>query len=292
MKIVKTTTSDGIIFTGLITEPKVSSKKIIIHIHGMAGNPILNNFYQPMHDYYSKNGFAFLATENRGVGTLTELVIKGGVKMLGNAIERFEDCVIDIEAWVDYAKGLGYEEIWLQGHSLGPSKIAYYMFTQKPKGIKGLIWISPADMTGWVNQKSENQAKNHKIMFAKAKQMKSEGKGKLLIDQSFWGNELISADTYLNFFDEGANTAIFNFGNEKRGWEVVNSIDLPVIAITGTNDDGIVPIMQAKEAMEKLETELKNSPKVKTIVYDNAKHSFEGFETNIVEDVIKFIENV
>ena len=287
MKIVKTKTSDGIIFSGLLSEPKGSSKKIIIHIHGMAGNQVLSNFYQPMHDYYPANGFAFLATENRGAGTLTELVVEGGVKMLGNALERFEDCVIDIEAWVNFARKLGYEEIWLQGHSLGPSKIAYYIFTQKPKNIKGLILISPSDMIGWVTVESDE----HKIMLEKAKQLMAEGKENTLIDRSFWGNELMSAGTYINFFGESAKTAIFNFGIEKKGWEVVNSIDLPVLAITGEKDDGIVPIMEAEEAMEKLKQELKSSPRVKTIVYPGALHSFDGFEKNIVEDVIRFINN-
>lgn len=289
MKIVKTTTSDGIIFSGLLSVPKNGSKKIIIHIHGMAGNPIINSFYQPMHDYYTKNGFAFLAGENRGMGTLSELVIEGGVKMLGNAIEKFEDCVMDIDAWVSFAKSKGYDEIWLQGHSLGPSKIAYYMFTQKPKNIKGLILISPSDMTGWVNV--ESMAGEHKIMLEKAKQLMAEGKENTLIDRSFWGNELMSSGTYLNFFDENTKTAIFNFGNEERGWEVVNSIDLPVLAITGEKDDGIVPIMEAEEAMEKLKQELKSSPRVRTIVYPGALHSFDGFEKNIVEDVVRFINN-
>lgn len=47
--------------------------------------------------------------------------------------------------------------------------------------------------------------------------------------------------------------------------------------------------MDAHDAMEVLEKELKNSPKVKTIVYQDVEHGFEGFEQNIVEDVIKFI---
>jgi len=63
------------------------------------------------------------------------------------------------------------------------------------------------------------------------------------------------------------------------------------LAITGTKDDGIVPVMDAHGAMKKLESELKSSPKVKTIVYDGAKHSFDGFGERIVKDVIDFVKS-
>lgn len=44
MKIIKIKTSDGFNFKGLLSEAK-GSKKIIIHIHGMAGSVLLNEFH-------------------------------------------------------------------------------------------------------------------------------------------------------------------------------------------------------------------------------------------------------
>ncbi len=41
--------------------------------------------------------------------------------------------------------------------------------------------------------------------------------------------------------------------------------------------------------MRLLEKQLRNSPKVKTVVFENATHSFEGFEQQIVDSVVTFI---
>lgn len=287
MKIVKTKTSDGIHFSGLFTEAD-NSKKVIIHIHGMAGSPMDNGYYQEMHNEYEKNGYSFLVGQNRGSGTETEFNTDNGVKVIGNAFEKFEECVFDIQAWVDFVVNAGYEEIWIQSHSLGPSKVAYYMNTKKPKNIKGLVWISPSDMVGLVND--PGGIKDHNIMLPEAKELVKEGKGKTILSHSLWGSALLSADTYLNFFDEGAKTAVFNYGQQQLGWEVVNNIKVPVLAITGTKDDGIVPVMDAKKAMELLKENLKKSPRVETKVYEGAEHSFDGFSKQITEDVLEFIK--
>jgi len=289
VKTIKTITSDGYHFKGLLSEAN-DSKKIIIHIHGMAGSVLLNEYYLQMHDFYPANGFSFLVGEHRGTGTITAFVHDTTDGVCGNAFEKFEDCIYDIQAWIDWGKSQGYEEIWLQSHSLGPSKVAYYVSQTKNHKLAGLIWISPADMIGLVN--NTQGKKDHEVMLSEAKQFVSEGKGQALLSHRLWGDNLLSADTYLNFFDIGARTAIFNYGNESLGWDVVNKIDLPVLAITGTKDDGIVPVMDPYEAMKKLEAELKRSSKVKTVVYEGAEHSFDGYGDKIAKDVVVFIKSL
>ena len=95
MKIVKTKTSDGYHFKGLLSEAE-NSKKIIINIHGMAGSVLLNEFYPPMHNKYPKAGYSFLACEHRGTGTITEFNHAPSIDgICGNAFEKFEDCIYD-----------------------------------------------------------------------------------------------------------------------------------------------------------------------------------------------------
>ena len=72
-------------------------------------------------------------------------------------------------------------------------------------------------------------------------------------------------------------------------WEKVNAIDVPILSFTGTNDDGITPVMNVHDAMEILDRELKQSPRKKLIVYDGANHNFEGFEEKIIDDTLQFI---
>jgi len=287
MQIVETKTSEGIKYKGLLSASKENSDRIIIHIHGMGGNIIYNDFYALMHKKYSENGTSFLVGEHRG-----SEIIKGFERgdesvLLGNAFERFEDCVEDIQAWVNFALGKGYKKIWLQAHSLGPSKVAYYLSQKNHENIEGVIWLSPSDIIGLVRY--PEMINEHKKLMKEAKELIKRGKGNELLSDKLWGEYLLSAKTYVNFFENTANTAIFNYGDKSLGWKVVNDINLPALAITGTQDDGIKPVIDPKEAMVLLQSELKNSPKVKTVVYEGAEHSFNGFEEKIVNDVLDFI---
>ena len=287
MKFISTSTSDGLRLHGAISETE-DKENIIIHIHGMAGDFYQNPYSPLMFEKYLIANIAFLAGENRGTHLATLFnTINGDSKIIGNSYEIFEDCVYDIQAWVDSAKNLGYENIWLQGHSLGTSKIAYYISTKPDRNIAGLILISPSDMIELVHD-PEGQ-KDHDLLYPEAKFLMSENKPNQLLSNLLWGYDRLSAQTYLNFFSDDSKTAIFNYKRPDLGWEVVNNIHIPVLAITGTEDDGIQPIIEPAQAMEILKKELKNSPKVKTILYEGAKHSFNGFEENIIKDVIEFI---
>lgn len=287
MKIVQTKSPDGIYFKGLISEAE-NAKGIIINIHGMSGSALDNAYYPIMHDKYVKAGWSFLACEHRGTGAITQFNTEDGELInLGNAFEIFEDCVHDIQGWVNFAKEQGYKNIWLQSHSLGPSKVAYFMFSTKSQDVNGLIWISPSDMIGLVHD--PEGAKDHARLLPEALKLISEGKPKQLLSNFLWGTNFMSAESYIHFFGDNAKDAIFNYGKPELGWEVVNSIKVPVLAITGTKDDGIVPVMDAHEAMKLLESQLINSPRKKTIIYENAEHSFDGFGDQIVKDVLNFI---
>ncbi|MEI6462302.1 MAG: DUF1749 domain-containing protein [bacterium] len=291
MKIVKTTTEDGLDYSGMLFTPDNPSENIIIHIHGMAGDIYSNSFYPAMHEDYPKNGWAFLVGEHRGTHSITQFNTKNGLKNIGNAYEMFEDCVFDIKAWIEKAKELGYRRIWLQSHSLGPSKVAYYMHKTNDPSIEGLIFLSPSDHMGNVND--ELGINDHKICLKEAYELVEKGRGDQILSHNLW--EIvncpmkISAKSYVNSYGKDFNTAIFNYSNESLGWKIVNSINIPVIAFSGTNDDGIVTMTDANKAMGILERELINSPKKKTIVFEEANHDFEGFGNNITKEVLKFI---
>jgi len=149
MEFVKTTTEDNLIFQGLLAEPDNKTDTAILHIHGMSGNFWENGFIKDMIKKYPENNITFLTGENRGSELLRwfKMPDKKDI-LLGDAYEIFEDCVKDIQSWVDFLKNKGYTKIHLQGHSLGCAKIAYYLSLNKDKIIKSLIFISPSDMIG------------------------------------------------------------------------------------------------------------------------------------------------
>lgn len=284
---IKTETTDGLSFTGLLTAPDMKTTKLILHVHGMSGDIYINSFYPAMHEKYPVNGYAFLAAEHRGTHSVAQFNHSSGeIINIGNSYEIFEDSVLDIQAWVNKAMELGYEEIWLQGHSLGPSKLVYYIHKQNPQNIKGLILISPSDMLGWVLDDSRIDL--HNKLLAEAIQLVTQGKSRQLLSQELDGY-LLSAGTYLNFFGPSSSLAIFNYLKPEVGWNVVNSLNLPIIAFSGTADDGVPTSVGANNAMQMLEEQLLNSPRKQTVVYEGAEHDFAGYAEKLVEDVLKFI---
>ncbi len=290
MKTLKATTTDGIIYTGFLFEPEIKSETIIIHIHGMSGDMYIDTFQLPMQTEYPKHGIAYLAGENRGTHSITQFETPSGqLKNLGNSYEIFEDCILDIQAWVDKAKEMGYKNIWLQGHSLGTSKIAYYLAQTKTQDIKGLILLSPSDMLGLVQYESSGK-KDHEICAAEAQLLISQNKNDQLLSHNLWGEMKLSANTYMNFFGDKSSLGIFNYSISDLGWQLVNTLSVPVIAFTGTNDVGIAPVIDPDQAMIILEKELVNSPQKKSIVFKDGDHSFTNLGDQIVDYTLSFIK--
>lgn len=275
MHNVATNTKNGITYRGCLSESVYASERVIIHIHGMASSYTDHNLYPVMHDYYPSRGVSFLVVEHSGSGPA------------GTAREKFENCVGDIQTWVDFVTEHGYKEVWLQSHSLGTPKVAYYMDQAKPKNIAGLIFLSPSEMIGLVHDPVGQIDYDH--MYPEAVKLVSEGKHDEILKHKLWESVELSAGTFLNFFGDGANTAVFNYADPSLGWGVVNRLSVPVLAITGTKDDGISTVMNTNDAMKMLKSELTSSPRVQTIVYENAEHDFVGYENKIVCDVISFI---
>ena len=75
-----------------------------------------------MGEELSKNGFGFIYSHNRGYNHINDIVtsqIENGSyksKRVGAAYEIFTECLIDIEAWVQKCRDLGYRKIVLILH--------------------------------------------------------------------------------------------------------------------------------------------------------------------------------
>lgn len=288
ISLVKTTTSDGLHLSGLLSQTD-SRSKLILHIHGMAGDPYTNSWYAGFHDNFPKNDFAFLSVQHRGTGSITQFAKDPDLyPSYGNALEIFEESVFDIDAWVLFAKNLGYKEIYIQAHSLAPSKVVYYMNQKKHDFIKGLILISPADLYAWPMAREEL----HNKVLAEAKKMINDGKGTQLLSEILDNEYVLSANTYVNFFDKGSNCNVFCYTKRDHDWKHVNNIEVPVLIIGGTKDDALQIGNTVEGSIEILKSQLTKSPHVKTKIFEGADHSYDGFENGIIDEVVKWSQNV
>lgn len=286
MQYIQTQTPDELFLRGLLFET-VQKNKIIIHIHGMSSDLYTGDYLNYMHKTYISAGIAFLTVELRGTHLVTSFKTNKGFKIIGGAYEMFEDCIFDIQAWIQKAFNL----VWLQGASLAPSKLVYYLSETKNHKVSGLILLSPADMFGLINDPIGQ--KEHEICIQKAKKFIKQNRGDQLLPCLLWGQKRLSASTYINYFGDFSNARIFNYKNlHADGWKHVEKIDVPVIAFTGTKDEGITPVIDVYKAMHILKSKLQSSPRKETTVIKGANHNFDGFGRMLTRKIISFVNDI
>ena len=282
-------TEDGLELHGFLYEPNEKSKTVVAHIHGMAGNFYENKFLDSLAKTFTENGIAFSPFNNRGNGHITSFVKKVKEKIeyvrAGNVNEKFEDCILDIKAHLDFLENQGFTTIHLCGHSLGTSKVAYYLSKTQDKRIKSLILLSPSDMLGLVRE----DKKRFEEDIVTAKQMIKEGRGNKLMTREVWDEYPITANTYLNLFDDNSEVAVFNFYNLNDKFKTLSKVSRPIFAVMGRKDD--VLVIPIEDIMQTIKEKAKSSLRREYKILGDATHDYRGFEQELADTVSKWIKS-
>ena len=278
-------TPDGLELHGLLYEPEQTTKAVLLHVHGMAGNFYENKFVDALAKTVTDSGIAFCAFNNRGAEFFKDFVRldQSSFARVGSAYEKFEDCVVDIKTYLDFLEERGFETMHLGGHSLGSPKVAYYAATTQDKRLKSVIFISPSDMLGLARMDQERFKKD----IEEATRMKEQGQGDKFMSRWVWDEYPITAATYLNLFADNSNAAIFNFFNHSDSFETLGKIRIPAFAVMGKKDDALV--IPIEETFAKLKTGLSSSSKVETVILGDATHGYRGHEQPLADAIGKWL---
>ncbi|MFA6414964.1 MAG: alpha/beta fold hydrolase [Candidatus Paceibacterota bacterium] len=281
-------TEDSIELVGLLYEPEAATSKVLVHVHGMAGNFYENKFIDAIAETLTANGIALFVFNNRGcelIKDLTKIVNgKRTIVRIGNAYERFEDSPIDIVTAINFVNSRGFSEIHLSGHSLGALKVAYYSASGNDERLSSVAFLSPSDMVGLMRV-DKNYDRDMKI----ARQMVAEGRGdELLPNPVLWDESPLSAKTYISLGGEDSGVAIFNFYDPTDTLHLLSKITIPTCAIMGRKDDALV--IPVDETMERIKKALFNSPKVETRILGDADHGYNGFEKDLADALVLWIK--
>lgn len=285
----RTITLDNLRLDGLLFEPDKKSKVVILHIHGMAGNFYENIFLDSMAEEYTKAGYAFSTGNNRGHDYIADFQIVGpkeNHKRIGDAFEKIEDCILDINGWIEFLKQKGYRIFILQGHSLGAVKAVYYLGNYQDNPFVALVLASPPDMLGLVRVEAEKR--NFERDLSEAKKLMREGKKDVWLKNKIWNWYYKSAQSYINFFADKSKSDVFPILRNGKFKELEN-VKIPVLAFYGGTDDAVV--FSPEKDLEVIKKHLKNS-KSETLLVGTAPHSYFKHEKQAAKNVVNWLKEI
>lgn len=286
LSIHKIYSEDALELDGIIFEPTEPTKTIVIHIHGKEGHFLQNHFVTELGQAYAKSGIAFLTFNNRGHDYVADVLRKthGGFEFVtrGSAFDILSEAPLDINAVIEYAKKLGYSTIFLQGHSLGPHKITYYMSHSPKHSIAGCIFLSTSDIKYLFNAYVPNWKHNRAV----AEILVKEGRESEFMPIKLWSNALVTAKTYLDWTREDADSWIFNFSDEVPHCKYFPTITVPLLVVNPEND---VAVNTPQADIEKILKTQTMSLDFEFHIVPKAPHNFSQHEEELSHLIVPWV---
>lgn len=287
-EIIQFYAEDGAILNGYLNKGKQQTEKVLIEIHGMTSNCFKKreNIISKM---VEKIGIDTICFNNRGSDIIKYVKYKDGKKVLaGSAYENIEESYYDILGAIKFALQLGYKNIYLQGHSLGATKIVYTFNKMKNnndeniKHISGILLISLVDIPNIFKLFSTQE----NIEYALKKESENCSMD-LMSSDSFI--HLISVKNFLKYTKYNEDINFARFSEDDYKFEELNNINVPIFIRWGNDKELIV--RDAKEQVKFINKKLNN--KIKDINYiDGANHSFDNKEEILAKEICEFLNNI
>lgn len=275
-ELVRINSIDGIEMPGILYRPDKDTKKIVIHVHGLNGNFYENRFIDVLAKTYTNKNIALLTFNNRGKDYISEFIKGKYSEIIGGCLERFKDCILDIEGAINWVKGMNYNEIILEGHSYGCNKVIYYYTKKKGDNVKQIILLAPCEIPAeckkFLTKEEYEKAKNESTQLVK------DSKENELIDFSVTANGKIAAGTYYYDFLPGGENDFIKYSDGINGKsEVLNKIKIPVLITFGDKDECVLT-----ENMDTVKGYLTNNIRYCNIqIIEGADHSYTNKENEL-----------
>ena len=290
IRLIRFKASDGVELCGWFTN-KDDTNTAVIHLHGMSGNGYENKFLDHIRDSYLKNEISFFTINTRGSGIISNLTLNNNdgttsLKKGGSCYEVFQECVYDIEGAIETMKDLGKTRIILQGHSLGCSKVVYYLTANMDlkfqKLVKKIVLLAPTNVIKFLELDN-----NHKMNYQKAQNLQKNNNGAELVD--FYCGYFkfpISADSYISLSTPQSPVDIYS--NQKDSDSSLGRLEILSLIVYGDVDMGIIDIYGSVENYIK-EIDLFNNSNIKIEIIKGANHGYNNLEEELCKILQKFI---
>lgn len=284
--------TDGIKLNGFLYKSNKNTKDVILAVHGMSSN-CFKNRDEIIAKEANKAKIDYFCFNNRGselVKYIRKEIDGKKEKILGgttyeDVLEGYED----ITGAIIKLKELGYENIFLQGHSLGCTKIVYTYNELKNEesdellnNIKGIILLSLIDIPETLKFYLKNKYEEY-IEFAQNKIDNGQVCALMPTDAFI---HPISVKTFLRYARDNEEINFANYSGD-NDFKKLNNIDKPLFMRWGNDNEMI--LQKADELVEIMNKKIQNSQKDIGIV-DGANHGYSDKEEIVAKQIVKFIE--
>jgi pimeloyl-ACP methyl ester carboxylesterase len=178
---------------------------------------------------------------------------------------RPDDAMIEIGAWIAEARKLGYDRIWLVGHSRGANQVARTLAARGGEGLAGAALLAPS--TAASEQKSiaaygQTYGGDLAALTARAREMLAAGRG----------GETMALPGFLYCHDARATAraflAVYGADAGRDTAALAERLSLPVLVLAAANDAVVADVREAFAPIAARKRDLR----VETI--DGADHFF------------------
>lgn len=284
--------TDGVKLEGILYSCEQQTQDIILAVHGMTSN-CFKKRDEVIAEYANKNNIDYFCFNNRG-SELAKYIRKNiegkDEKLLGgtsyeDVLEGYEDIV----GAIIKLKELGYKNIYLQGHSLGCTKIVYTyneLIDEEEydilSSIKGIILLSLIDIPTTLKIYLKDKFNDYIEL---AEQKKSENKSYDLMPKESFIHP-ISAKTFLRYARDNKEIDFAKYGQD-NDLEKLNNIKAPLMMRWGNQNEMIV---QSADELVTLVSNIITNENKDIDYIDGADHGYTEKEIELAEQIIKFIK--
>lgn len=290
-ELAEVITKDNLVHQGIYYEPKKSSGRAILWVHGLA-----SRFYSDVNliglfaQACEENGMAFASFNNRGHDMVAGMRKVDKEKesgytheTRGAAYEKFEESVHDIESCVSFLERRGFSEVIIVGHSSGANKVCYYASTQKDPRIAGAVLVSPMSDRYHPILPPESFQATQAAMSEKLRQ----GKGNELIVGAHYFP--ITPNRWQSLYGEKSSEDVFNYQDSQGALEKFGKIRNPMLVVFSQLDEHANrPIDEIRKVFDSHNT----SKKYRSIIFSDTEHGFRGKQQELVSEIVDWASSL
>ena len=291
MKKIDFLTTDGIKLNGILYNCENKTEDVILSIHGMT-----SNCFKKRDDVISKvankNNIDYYCFNNRGseLAKYVQKEIDGKEEKLlgGTSYEDVLESYEDILGAIIKLKELGYKNIYLQGHSLGCTKIVYTyneLIDEEEydilSSIKGIILLSLVDIPGTLRFYLKDKFDSYVQL---AEQKVEEQKLYELMPKDAFIHP-VSVKTFLRYAKNNKEIDFASYGKD-NDLEKLNNIKVPLMMRWGNKNE---MILQGADELVSLANNIIENENKDVDFVDGADHGYTGKEQDVAEQIISFI---